>query len=313
MAAAKLKRLTVLLCVLLVLLVPAPCRAGSYNGEITVYVTDSGDCYHREGCTYLKSKHAVSLEDAAKSYRRCSRCDPPILGESRPDDAAPYGAAGEWESSGGSKPSGERDEQEQAFEREEEETEGPSYIGAFIVVLVALFFVYAVYWGTKYRKELKIHRARCRGELPGGVPGMPFGTIIGSDGLPRQVNSRYMWGPQYTFYVSRTGEVFHRNARCGKASLFSVHAMYLGDRRPCKICKPMRPDMSWFMPYFNAKNNIKTLPSKTKEGNRPGHDYWLRVEVGKDLGGKPIFEEITADDPQELDEKIRARREKGQK
>lgn len=47
MAAAKLKRLTVLLCVLLVLLVPAPCRAGSYNGEITVYVTDSGDCSPR--------------------------------------------------------------------------------------------------------------------------------------------------------------------------------------------------------------------------------------------------------------------------
>jgi hypothetical protein len=46
-----------------------------------VYVTDSGEKYHSDGCQYLsKSKNAISLEDAiAEGYTPCSKCDPPIL------------------------------------------------------------------------------------------------------------------------------------------------------------------------------------------------------------------------------------------
>lgn len=40
----------------------------------TVYVTKTGECYHKEGCSYLKSKIPMILEQAQKNYRPCSRC-----------------------------------------------------------------------------------------------------------------------------------------------------------------------------------------------------------------------------------------------
>jgi len=43
----------------------------------TVYITKTGECYHIEGCSYLKSSIPISLEDAiSKGYRPCSRCKP---------------------------------------------------------------------------------------------------------------------------------------------------------------------------------------------------------------------------------------------
>ncbi len=44
----------------------------------TVYVTKTGSKYHTGGCSYLaKSKTAISLEAAKRSYGPCSRCHPP--------------------------------------------------------------------------------------------------------------------------------------------------------------------------------------------------------------------------------------------
>jgi micrococcal nuclease len=50
-------------------------------GGVTVYVTNSGEKYHRENCSSLRqSRIALPLEDAAKSgYSPCSICLPPEL------------------------------------------------------------------------------------------------------------------------------------------------------------------------------------------------------------------------------------------
>lgn len=41
----------------------------------TVYVTDTGSKYHRDGCQYLhSSKNPISLEEAEKNYSPCSKC-----------------------------------------------------------------------------------------------------------------------------------------------------------------------------------------------------------------------------------------------
>lgn len=42
----------------------------------TVYITNTGEKYHRSGCQYLRqSKIAISLDDAInKGYTACSRC-----------------------------------------------------------------------------------------------------------------------------------------------------------------------------------------------------------------------------------------------
>lgn len=45
-----------------------------YSSE-TVYVTDTGSKYHKSGCSYLKSKNEISLDEAERrGYEPCSRC-----------------------------------------------------------------------------------------------------------------------------------------------------------------------------------------------------------------------------------------------
>ena len=48
--------------------------------EVTVYITDSGEKYHKDGCRSLsKSKHPISLDDAkARGYDPCGICHPPV-------------------------------------------------------------------------------------------------------------------------------------------------------------------------------------------------------------------------------------------
>ena len=51
----------------------------SSSGDPIVYITATGECYHRAGCRYLsKSKIAIHLSKAkAEGYRPCSVCKPP--------------------------------------------------------------------------------------------------------------------------------------------------------------------------------------------------------------------------------------------
>ena len=56
----------------------------SYSGEssssddVIVYVTRTGQCYHRGSCSYLRSsKIPMKLNEAKRRYRPCSRCGPP--------------------------------------------------------------------------------------------------------------------------------------------------------------------------------------------------------------------------------------------
>jgi uncharacterized membrane protein YgcG len=52
---------------------------GSSGTSVTVYITSTGQKYHRAGCQYLReSCFAISLADAkARGYGPCSVCDPP--------------------------------------------------------------------------------------------------------------------------------------------------------------------------------------------------------------------------------------------
>ena len=58
---------------------PTVVAPATDNQSTTVYITNSGKKYHRDGCRYLsKSKIAISLKDAkAEGYTPCSVCDPP--------------------------------------------------------------------------------------------------------------------------------------------------------------------------------------------------------------------------------------------
>ncbi len=52
---------------------------GSAGGSTIVYITETGECYHRDGCRYLShSKIPITLKQAkARGYRPCSVCKPP--------------------------------------------------------------------------------------------------------------------------------------------------------------------------------------------------------------------------------------------
>lgn len=75
-----------LCAVLLVLMVLSGCGSdapqqqveASVQDEIIVYVTDTGEKYHMEWCSYLISSHPMRLSSAQRSgYTPCSRCNPP--------------------------------------------------------------------------------------------------------------------------------------------------------------------------------------------------------------------------------------------
>ena len=55
-----------------------PASTISPDGPETVYVTNTGKCYHKEGCGSLtRSKIPMSKSDAVKqAYRACRRCNP---------------------------------------------------------------------------------------------------------------------------------------------------------------------------------------------------------------------------------------------
>lgn len=52
--------------------------AQAQQNERTVYITDTGKKYHRDGCQYLRqSQHAFSLDNAiAQGYEPCKKCKP---------------------------------------------------------------------------------------------------------------------------------------------------------------------------------------------------------------------------------------------
>lgn len=60
---------------------PNPADAVTSDTEtrqITVYVTETGEKYHRGDCAYLaKSRISMTLDAARRSYGPCSKCGPP--------------------------------------------------------------------------------------------------------------------------------------------------------------------------------------------------------------------------------------------
>ena len=57
-----------------------PSLAEYKQKVITVFITDTGKCYHREYCNSLRySMHSVTLEYAiAEGYTACKICNPPL-------------------------------------------------------------------------------------------------------------------------------------------------------------------------------------------------------------------------------------------
>ena len=66
----------------------------SPNGDHTVYITSTGECYHKSGCSSLRySKHPRTLERAVQGgYRSCNNCNPPEFIDESNDFSVPWWA-----------------------------------------------------------------------------------------------------------------------------------------------------------------------------------------------------------------------------
>lgn len=73
-----MKKFITIILTLTLLCTPLTVLAG--NGDTIVHITKTGEKYHSDGCSYLKSDIPISLADAVgRGYTPCSRCNPPIL------------------------------------------------------------------------------------------------------------------------------------------------------------------------------------------------------------------------------------------
>lgn len=58
---------------------PSPSTSNTDTQSITVYITRTGECYHRGSCYHLRQSKIATTLSQAKSigYRACSHCSPP--------------------------------------------------------------------------------------------------------------------------------------------------------------------------------------------------------------------------------------------
>jgi len=240
------------------------------NGDTTVYVTNTGKKYHRAGCSYLKSCHSISLEDAyIAGYGACSRCNPPaytgtaVRGGKK--DSSSYGSGSSSHSSGSSSPSGSGSISATKTETKEEKKTFP--IGR--VALGGLAFLIGHWYITakrtrkreeeeRRRKEEEERRRweeekeRLLSELHGRsvreVARVPEGIRF-LNGYPVD-NNDSTYG-SYTVYISENGKCYHRKAGCCSARkprhIFQAQGYY----SPCSKCSSgyrlKAPD--WFYDY----------------------------------------------------------------
>lgn len=122
-----------------------------------------------------------------------------------------------------------------------------------------------------YLEQREHYLALYSGKSPLELAGLPFDTVIGDDGLPRQINSPGRWGARYTFYISSSGRCFHRY---GCHGYIPVHAWHLttGSRRwlsPCGRCRPVLPDLSWYRKYLDIQQIVKDYGIPTLQSPEP--------------------------------------------
>lgn len=82
--------------------------------------------------------------------------------------------------------------------------------------------------------------------------GMPINVYISAENLPCSNDP----AAQYSFYISSGGKSYHKKQGCSKA-FRKVNAVSLSGYAPCKICKPVRPDLLWYYKYLDVLDHLR--------------------------------------------------------
>lgn len=252
------------------------------NDYVTVYYTNTGDCYHRENCSYLKSKHPTTLYNAVngigtpggKKLYGCSRCNPPELGYPQVDDEAPYkssgssysGSSNSYSSSSGSSNSYSSGSNTQASTNNNSNENSFPYgvlggVGAAAVGLAGISAANNKIKREKEEEKERTSRASFKNNLnsqrirdKAGVPSY----IYFFEGLPKDNNNK-KYG-SFTYYVSKSGKCYHQIQGCCSAR-YAIHSFKAVKRYdPCsKCCKTVPTIPEWYNRYERLVYEAKKL------------------------------------------------------
>lgn len=245
------------------------------NGDVIVYITNTGSKYHRENCSYLKSKNAISLREAVEQgYTPCSRCNPPRLGERTEEDDDPYEVPANNTNSGSS--AGSRNpSQNHAHSNNvnysvsnsaKKKNEYPIGISCAAFVggagILAIISKSKRAKADKRRKEKlaadrKIFLDKLNGERIRDKAGVPANYYF-YNGLPKDNNNREYGS--FTLYISKSGNHYHSRRGCCSARIpihsFKASRLY----KPCsKCCKSGYRIPDWYMNYSSLISEAQWL------------------------------------------------------
>lgn len=246
------------------------------NGDVIVYVTETGSKYHREGCTYLESCYWMTLEEAYyDGYEACSRCHPPIYGYPQPTDEDPYNKPAENYSSGnnsssssssyGSSSISTKSSSSAGNNNSSDDEEGSGLLIPGLLTGIALVgggtFINGRVQDNKRRKKEEEDRANFI-ELLGGqtireAAGVPE-KVYFFEGLPKDNNNK-KYG-SYTKYLSKSGNCYHDKQGCCSAK-YPTHAFRVAYRyKPCsKCCKSRVIIPDWYSKYEQLEKEASRL------------------------------------------------------
>lgn len=255
-----------LLCSLLLI----PVAAAS--GNTTVYITATGEKYHKKGCQYLsRSCYDIELQDAVdRGYTRCSRCNPPTLStsssKSSKSDPLKYS-----EDDLTAKVKSALAEQQKTHEEEMQKAERAANRKLSKCIwwsIVSVVVLSVVIWNA-IDKASKKQIAKCKqdaererdewisthieqkewfaGRSCRELANVPSGVVMGMNYLPVEIN-----GESCTVFLNRDHTRYHRKECYHRTSVAAINVYDLPSGcLPCRACNPIsyagKPE--WLLKY----------------------------------------------------------------
>ena len=112
----------------------------------------------------------------------------------------------------------------------------------------------------EFEREREKLVAEYGGKTEAELSGAPLGCVVGNDRLPRNLSSAIHWGDSFTFYITRSGNAYHRKCGCCGAQIaVNAYTLKYGGmgKRACSICKPELPEMQWVTKWLRVEMNKK--------------------------------------------------------
>ena len=233
------------------------------NGNTIVHITNTGHCYHREGCGHLRSDIEITLHDAVVEYgyNPCEDCNPPLY--DGPDEPCtpmekPESNSGNTNSSSVAS-SNSTVSIRQTISNDKVDYSG--YILGTIIRFVLFVIAYNIYKNAKQNRIAKQQYEKDREyyyRLYANIDilrlvGAPNGVYMKNDCPCTPESSLKPYG-DYTVYVaSKNPKIFHFNPNCGGATLKPVNYCFAYNLQHCKRCATGRvqlPTLEWYFKYM---------------------------------------------------------------